>query len=126
MSDQQHPDDELADRLDFVPVGIDTGTDRWDWFRRKVVREAVKMVASNLQSPYADPKPDDHREYAREHAMNPDNVREVQVRDRDLGDVRATFWLKDCPPWANDAQTRKLISLETRDDCHVVVDVRPF
>lgn len=35
--------------------------------------------------------------------LDPENVREIQVRARPLENPKITVWLKDAPIWANDA-----------------------
>lgn len=112
------------ENYDVDAFGIDTDSSRFDWFADKVATEIVRMLLDNAQHPRAETSVMTEADLL-DGVLDPQNVRDVTIRDKPLADARVTVWLNDAPLWANTADTRKLVDTSGRNDCHVVVDVRP-
>lgn len=115
----------LADSVDVFGVETDEIAD-FTAFMKAALGQAHAMIGDNR----TDAVQMMDVEKTVDNVLSPENVRDVDWEADRFTGKRVTVWLRDCPTWANDADTREFYvdgGLNKRNGkVSAVIDVRPF
>jgi hypothetical protein len=119
----------MEERFYLTAVETPIGIDRHNEQLREFVASAMTLVESHLEHNHQEAHGLTDVDKSVDEVLSRENIKEVQVRARQLENPRVTVWLKDCPIWANDAWTETFHPWDINDyngKVTATLDVRPF